>query len=461
MYRCRSAASELAHRVPAESVLTRVCLQPAPSAGFPTIRALLLLSLLLLTTSIASQQPVNVYVFASVDCPHCEAQKPFLQQLAADHEQIELQVFEVLRTVHHRDPFRRMAEAHGITAGSVPTIFVGGRAWIGDGPSIRREIAAWVEHCLSSGDCPDSARGHIPLQASGDERRSPTIDLPLTGAVDLGAAPLLFSTVLIALIDGFNPCSLWVLTILLALVIHSGSRVRVLVVGLTFLSVTALIYGLFISGMFGVLSYLLYLDWVYWLVAGFALLFALVNIKDYFWYKRGLSFTIDDRHKPGLFRSMRGLLKEGRSMPALIMATVVMAAGVALIELPCTAGFPVVWSSLVAAQEVDWPYFVVLLATYLLVYLSIELVIFVTALVTFRIDRFEERHGRILKLFGGMIMLALAVVLLIEPALMRDAGSTFAVFLGALCAAFALMVIQRRILPLMGVRLGDDWEDRP
>ncbi len=425
------------------------------------IKVLLFLSLLFLTTAIAAQQPVNVYVFASVDCPHCEAQKPFLEQLAADHEEVELQVFEVLRTDRHRDAFRRMAEAHGIQAGSVPTIFAGGRAWIGDGPAIRREVADWLDHCLRSGDCPDSASDELRLQATSDEPPSSTIDMPLIGTVDLGAAPLLFSTALIALIDGFNPCSLWVLTILLALVIHSGSRVRVLVVGLTFLSVTALIYGLFISGMFGVLNYLLYLDWVYWLVAGFALLFALVNIKDYFWYKRGLSFTIDDRHKPGLFRRMRGLIKEGRSVPALIMATVVMAAGVALIELPCTAGFPVIWSGLVAAHEVDWPYFIVLLATYLLVYLSIELVIFFTALVTFRIDRFEERQGRMLKLIGGMIMLALAAVLLIDPALMQDATSTFAVFLGALGAAVALIVIQRRLLPLVGVRLGDDWQDRP
>jgi hypothetical protein len=85
-----------------------------------------------------------------------------------------------------------------------------------------------------------------------------------------------------------------------------------LLVGAVYLVVTASIYGLFIAGVFGVLSYAMYLDWVYWLVALFALFFGVVNIKDYFWFQRGLSFTIDPRHKPGMFRRMRALLEEGR-----------------------------------------------------------------------------------------------------------------------------------------------------
>ena len=423
------------------------------------MKALVLFAGLLLTIPIAAEEPLNIYVFASVDCPHCEAQKPFLEGLAADNDRVDLHVFEVRRTDRHHESFRRMAGAHGVEAGSVPTIFAGGQAWIGDSPSIRREITGWVEHCLESADCPDSASLEAPLPVTADRARSSAIDIPLVGTIDLGVQSLLFSTALIAFVDGFNPCSLWVLTILLALVIHSGSRLRVLIIGLTFLITTALIYGLFISGMFGVLGYVLYLQWVYWLVAGFALLFALVNIKDYFWYKRGLSFTIDDRHKPGMFRKMRGLLAEGRSIPALVLATVVMAAGIALIELPCTAGFPVVWSSLVAAQDVTWSYFALLLGIYLLIYLGIELVIFLTALITFRIDRFEERHGRLLKLVGGMIMLALAGVLLIRPELMQDIGGTMAVFGGATGAAVALILVHRRILPAIGIRLGDEWGD--
>ena len=420
------------------------------------MRILLLLPGLWLAFAVSADETLNMYVFASVDCPHCEAQKPFLQQLDAENARLRIETFEVLRTDRHHQRLRHMAAGYGITPGSVPTIFVGGRVWVGDSPAIRAQITAWVDHCLHVASCPESASLDRDAVPHGERERTSTINIPLFGTVDLHVQSLLVSTALIAFVDGFNPCSLWVLTILLALVIHSGSRLRVLIIGVTFLSVTAAIYGLFISGVFGFLSYMLYLGWIYWLVAGFALLFGLVNVKDYFWYKRGLSFTIADRHKPGMFRKMRGLLGEGRSIPALVLATIVMAAGIALIELPCTAGFPVIWSGLVAAHDVDWAYFTLLLGLYLLIYLGIELVILAAALITFRVDRFEERHGRVLKLVGGLIMLALAAVLLIRPELMQDVVGTLAVFLGALAAAVLLIVLHRRVLPAMGVRIGDE-----
>lgn len=415
---------------------------------------------LLLAWPASAEQPLTLYVFSSVDCPHCVAQKPFLETLAAQDSRVQLEEFEVMRAGQHHEQFRRMAAAHGIESGSVPTLFVGGRAWVGDSPLIRTQMAAWVEHCLVDGACVDSAALESGMATRDLPERATVLDVPVLGNVDLALQPLLLGTALIAFVDGFNPCSLWVLTILLALVIHSGSRRRVLIVGLTFLSVTATIYGLFISGVFGVLSYVLYIDWIHWLVAGFALLFGLVNIKDYFWYKRGLSFTIDDRHKPGMFNRMRGLIGEQASTPALIMATATMAAGIALIELPCTAGFPVIWSGLVAAHDIDLSYFLLLLGVYLLIYLGIELVIFVTALVSFRIDRFEERHGRWLKLIGGLIMLALALILLIRPELMQDVGAILALFGGTAGMALLVIVVHRRILPRLGIRIGDDWPGR-
>ncbi|MFW5926434.1 MAG: hypothetical protein ACOCSR_00135, partial [Wenzhouxiangella sp.] len=181
----------------------------------------------------------------------------------------------------------------------------------------------------------------------------------------------------------------------------------------------------------------------------------------YFWFQRGVSFTIDDRHKPGIFRRIRGLIADGRSMPALIVATALMAAGISLIELPCTAGFPVVWSGLVSGQEIEWPYFAFLLSLYIAIYLAIEMVVLVVALVTLRVDRFEERHGRILKLIGGVIMLALALVLVTVPELMQDATGAIGVFALALAVAVLVMIVHRHFLPRFGIRIGDEFRASP
>jgi cytochrome c biogenesis protein CcdA/glutaredoxin len=283
-----------------------------------------------------------------------------------------------------------------------------------------------------------------------------TLSLPFFGDVDAASMSLPALTGLIAFVDGFNPCSLWVLTFLLGIVIYSGSRRRVLLVGGLFLLVTASAYGLFIVGMFGTLRYLAYLSWITFVVAAMAFIFAVVNIKDYFWFRKGVSFTISDKHRPRFFERTRNLMHPGRSLPALVVGTVVLALGITLVELPCTAGFPMVWSGIVAQQGVSLPYFAALLAFYLSVYLMIELVIFGSVVITMKRSRFEERHGRILKLFGGMIMLALAITLVLAPDTMHSLGGTLAVFGGAIAASAVVLWVHRRVLPRFGIVIGSE-----
>jgi len=397
--------------------------------------------------------PAEMHVFWGIGCPHCDNQKPFLRELEERYPDLRIREYEVMRERTHHPLFIALANAHGIEAGSVPTTFIGGQAWVGDSPQIRREIEAAVVESLArvrletphvagwAPDDPVTRPGTAPVGAPED------FALPLIGRVDLGVQPIVVTTLLIAFIDGLNPCSLWVLTLLLGLVIHSGSRGRIALVGIAFLTTTALVYGAFIAGVFGVLNFVLYLNWVQWLVALFALTFGLVNIKDYFWFKTGPSFTIADSQKPGIYRGMRGLMDRRLTGLGLLFATVVMAAGIALVELPCTAGFPVVWSGIVADREVGGLAFVLLLGLYLLIYLLIELTVFLVALVTLRMGRFEETHGRVLKLVGGMIMVALALVLIVDPELMNDIGSTLLVFTGAILLALTVMVIHRRNVP--------------
>jgi hypothetical protein len=280
------------------------------------------------------------------------------------------------------------------------------------------------------------------------------------GQVDLGVQSLAFSTALIAFVDGFNPCSLWVLSLLLALVVNSGSRKRTLLVGLTFLVVTSAIYGLFIAGLFSIFSFVGYLGGVRILVALLALTFAVVNIKDYFWYKEGLSFTISDKHKPKIYRDIRGIMAGGRSGWALIAATSVMAAGIALVELPCTAGFPVLWTNVVSTQHVSTVTFAGLLGLYLLIYLLDELVVFSSVVVTLKASKLEEKQGRVLKLIGGTVMLTLAVVLLVDPSLMNNFASSLLVFGAAFTAALLVLLLHRVVLPRFGVFVGTETTNR-
>jgi cytochrome c biogenesis protein CcdA/thiol-disulfide isomerase/thioredoxin len=435
---------------------------------------LILLSPLIFFKEVHAQSEsrvVRVYYFWGDGCPVCAQQKPFVDELARKYPQVKVYSLEVWYVQENRDMFFAMAAQHGFEPQGVPTTFIADQVWVGFRDHFKSEMESAVVNCTVN-TCPDYGRGivhfeperEISTQPDTSEPvteplpgRSNVIDIPFMGTINLDQHSLFFSTAIISFVDGFNPCSLWVLSILLALVIHTGSRKKIFLVGFTFLLVTTAVYGLFITGLFSVFTFVSYLGWIQVLVALLALSFALVNIKDYFWFKSGVSFTISDKHKPRIYKGLRGIMESGKSSWALIGATVAMALGIALVELPCTAGFPVLWTNIVSAQNVGTGTFVLLLGFYMLIYLLDELVIFLTAVVTLKASKFEEKHGRVLKLIGGMVMLTLAMVLLINPELMNNISDSLLIFAGAFLATLMILVLHRKVLPSLGIRIGSEF----
>lgn len=375
------------------------------------------------------QDPV-LHVFWSLDCPVCIRQKPWVEGLEGRFAGLQVRQMELSRNDEYHALFQEMAAARGIQPSYVPTLMLGAHVWVGDTPAQRATIERAIAAALAGAELVPEA--------------GQTLRLPLLGETDPAAASVLGMTALIAFLDGFNPCSVWVLTLLLGMVIASGSRRRVAVVGVSFLLTTALIYGAFIAGLFSVLAFAFALPWVRWAVALFALGFGLVSIKDYFWYGRGISFSIPEGQKPGIYQRLRRLRQEDMRTPALIGATVAMAAGIALVELPCTAGFPVVWSGIMAERGIGGAAFLALLAVYVLIYLGVELVIFAVAIGGMSLGRMGESHGRALKLIGGAVMVALAGALAFRPEMMEDITASLTLFAVALGLA-ALVLLAARV----------------
>jgi thiol-disulfide isomerase/thioredoxin len=101
-----------------------------------------------------------IYLFWGDGCPHCAAEKPFLEDLARQFPKVELHLYEVWQSQENQDIFRRMAVAHGFEPKFVPTTFLGTQYWEGFDETVQRDIAAAVSSCLASG-CPDAGLGII------------------------------------------------------------------------------------------------------------------------------------------------------------------------------------------------------------------------------------------------------------------------------------------------------------
>jgi hypothetical protein len=389
---------------------------------------------------------VTIYYFWGDGCPHCAVLRTFLDELAA-RPGVDLAAYEVWYDEGNRELFRRVAEAHDVDADAVPAVFVAGGAWIGGTEGNRRAIEAAVARCAAGG-CTDVAgaviAGRAPPTVPEEERPDEggtVVTVPFLGSHDVSGDSLIWATSLIAFVDGFNPCSLWVLTVLLAMILRTGSRARLAVIGGSYLVTVALVYGLFLVGLFSALTVVDYAWWIRVSVAVFALAFAAVNLKDYVWLGRGVSLTIPDRFKPGIVTSARSLALEDRALPVTVAMTVVMAAGVSLLELPCTVGFPVVWTNLLADRDVGTSEYAFLLAVYLLIFLLDEIAVLVAAVAAMRIGRLEQRQGRALKLAGGMLMAVLGVVMLVDPGLLEDvAGAALVLGSAAALTAGAILV---------------------
>jgi hypothetical protein len=179
------------------------------------------------------------------------------------------------------------------------------------------------------------------------------------------------------------------------------------------------------------------------IAAGFiAVTISLVNIKDYFWFKRGVSLSIPDGAKPGLFQRMRGLL-EKRSMTAMITGAVTLAIFANLYEFLCTAGFPMVFTRILTLEEIPVTGYYLYLLLYNLVYVIPLATIVVIFSITLGKRKLQEHEGRVMKLLSGMMMLLLGAVLLIAPHLLNRVSTAFVVLLFAVAGTFVIALVER------------------
>lgn len=397
---------------------------------------------------------VTLYLFSARGCFSCENEKAFLDRIQARYPELTVKEYEV---AFHPDNARLMvavAEHFGVEVGGTPMAFIGDCEPI-TGYKSDEVTGALIEErvrtCIEEG-CEDLAAPVIaaaesdgPYPEAREEVCETPLDtvvaLPVVGETDVKGMSLPVLTVVLAGMDGFNPCAFFVLFTLLGILVHARSRRRMLVVGGTFVLFSGLFYFLFMSAWLNVFMHIGEIMLIT-SAAGFVALFiAAVNIKDFFLFKRGFSLTIPDEAKPRLFERMRGLLK-ATSLPSMMAGTVVLAAAANSYELLCTVGFPLVFTRVLTLSDLQPLQYYSYLALYNTVYV-IPLAAVVTVFsFTLGAGKLGERQGRVMKLVSGMMMLSLGVVLLTDPTLFTDVYLSVGLLAFAVLASVVIVAIQ-------------------
>lgn len=373
-----------------------------------------------------SADPPTLLLFHGEGCPHCAAEREYLVGLTERLPELMVREYEAWNDENNQALLMQYAQDLQFEPTGVPVTIVGERVWIGFSETIAGEIEASVEAAIAQ---------DVPMTPDGS---GSAVDVPLLGTVSLESTSLVAATLAIGFVDGINPCSLWVLSVLLAIVLHGGSRGRVALIGSVFLLVTASMYGLYIVGFYSALDYASELDWIALVVAAVAFTFGLLQLKDGLSPGRGPSLSISQSRRPGLYRRMRSISAKDRSLAGVLAGTVVLAVGVSLLETPCTAGLPLLWTSMLAQQGVATGTAVALFGLYMAVFLLDELIIFGLAVFTLRATKLQEEHGQALKIVAGSVMVALAVTMVLAPQAMTTLTGTVIVFGAAALIAAVL-----------------------
>lgn len=365
------------------------------------------------------QPVVHLYFFWSLACPHCLEARPFVEAIPAERPWVKLHALELTRHPENVHRYVALAGETGQPAQYVPALLFCGRMQSGwdDAATSGQALLAELDACRAEAkgaSAADVARA-LPV---------PAFSVPLLGEVSLDRYSLPLMTVLIAGLDAFNPCAFFVLLFLLSMLVHQKSRARMLAIGGVFVLVSGAMYFAFMAAWLNLFQLLGSLAWVTLAAGGLALFVGIVNVKDFFWFGRGVSLSIPEGRKPAIFQRMRTILAAG-SVPAMLAATVLLAVAVNFYELLCTAGFPMVYTRLLTLQEVGATGHYLYLALYNLVYV-IPLAVIVGAFAfTLGARRLTEREGRLLKLMSGLMMLQLGALLVLAPDALNRLGVAF------------------------------------
>ncbi|MCK4675403.1 MAG: thioredoxin family protein [Gammaproteobacteria bacterium] len=268
------------------------------------------------------QPVIHLYFFWSKQCPHCLKARPDIIDINSEYSWLKLHSLELVNYPNNVQTYINMAAMFGNDARSVPTFMFCGNLLSGyegketTGQLLRSQLQAC--HLFAKENGPDNSTAFTPERSD-----TTSITIPYFGTISSDDYSLPAITIIIAGMDAFNPCAFFVLLFLLSMMVHGRSRSRMALIGGIFVFFSGAIYFLFMTAWLNLFIYLGELRLITLIAGCIAIIIALFNIKDYFWFKKGFSLSLSDTEKPKLLDRIRRLLRLD-SLPTVIAATVVV-----------------------------------------------------------------------------------------------------------------------------------------
>ncbi len=384
--------------------------------------AIFLLGVFLSAWQVQAADSATLHLFWSRGCPHCAKEKAYLEEIADQYPDLIVEEYEVSEK-QNSQLLGKVGKALQAEVSGVPFTVIGDDYLTGylNDETTGQKIEEMIETALKE-NSPDivnkikSETGYSSTPDSPQDSNSNAvqIDLPLVGSITNKTFSLPVLTLIIALLDGFNPCAMWVLVFLISLLLNLKDKKRRWILGGSFIAASALVYFLFLTAWLNFFLVVGFIPIIRLFIGLFAVGVGLYQLYDSWKNKYGACKVVEPTKRKVWFEKMKSIVDEKKLFLA-VAGMVILAVAVNMVELVCSAGLPAIYTQVLALSNLAaWQYYGLLLL-YILIFMIDDLFIFVVAMTTLQTTGIESKYARYSHIVGGTLILILGILLVLKP----------------------------------------------
>lgn len=367
--------------------------------------------LLVLGEELSQSEKVEIIFFYGEGCPHCAKEEKFLKELEKKYPEIEIRHYEVYFNSENQKIFQEFVKRYNAPQLAVPLTIIQDKYFLGyqSDETTGKEIDNYLLTLLKK----EKPREKVE-----------EIKIPIFGKVDISKMSLLTLTVLLGALDGLNPCAMWVLLFLIALLINARSRKRMWLIGGTFILASGIVYFLILTAWLNLFLAISYVNLTRTLIGIFALGFGIWQIKEFITYNPGVCKALGLKPKGFKEKIENGLKNKAEKLVAspltlaMISGVIILAVGVNLIEFFCSAGLPAVFTRILALNQLSSLSYYFYLLLYTFIFMLDDLIVFSLAVITLSKIGFTDKYNYWATLIGGLLIFVLGILLIFKPELL-------------------------------------------
>ena len=382
---------------------------------------ILIIALLLLipfNVKAKNDNKVTLYLFHRESCPHCKAEIKYLDKIKDKYDYLEIKEYEVSE---NKALYQKVIKKIG-TGDKTPITIIGSKIIVGFADNSKSEIERSIKeyHKYDSYcDLVTTDKSKKECQKENkkidDKILSDVNKVPLLGEVNVKTTSLFLIAMVIGLVDGFNPCAMWVLIFLISLLIEMKDKKKMVILGLAFILASGLIYTLFMVSWLKITNTLMS-TWFRYLIALVALIAGIINVRNYMKMRKsetGCTVTKkEDRKK--IMKRIQNIIHENNFFIALV-GIIILACSVNLIELACSSALPTFFITILGMNDLNALQYAFYIFIYILFFLLDDIIVFLVATLTFKMTAISNKFNKYSHLIGGVICLLIGILLAFFP----------------------------------------------